>query len=66
VRRRSNSQSRRAKTARRQAGGADAAAAAERAVEGTDPPSDTAASAEFRRHLARVLVGRAVEEPEAR
>jgi carbon-monoxide dehydrogenase medium subunit len=32
------------------------------AAEGTDPPSDTNASAEFRRHLARVLVGRAIEE----
>jgi aerobic carbon-monoxide dehydrogenase medium subunit len=37
-------------------------AAAEKAAEGTDPPSDTWASADFRRHLARVLVGRAVEE----
>jgi carbon-monoxide dehydrogenase medium subunit len=41
-------------------GGADAAAAA--AAEGTDPPSDTWASADFRRHLARVLTGRALEE----
>jgi aerobic carbon-monoxide dehydrogenase medium subunit len=32
------------------------------ADEGTDPPSDTNASAEFRRHLAQVLVRRAVEE----
>jgi carbon-monoxide dehydrogenase medium subunit len=38
------------------------AAAAEKADEGTDPPSDTWASADFRRHLARVLTGRAVEE----
>ena len=37
-------------------------AAAEKADEGTDPPSDTWASADFRRHLARVLTGRAVEE----
>ena len=34
----------------------------ETADEGTDPPSDTNASAEFRRHLARVLVRRAVAE----
>jgi aerobic carbon-monoxide dehydrogenase medium subunit len=32
------------------------------ADEGTDPPSDTNASAEFRRHLAQVLVRRAVEQ----
>jgi len=32
------------------------------AAEGTDPPSDTQASADFRRHLARVLVGRAAEQ----
>jgi aerobic carbon-monoxide dehydrogenase medium subunit len=38
------------------------AQAAEAADEGTSPPSDTAASAEFRRHLARVLVRRALEE----
>ena len=37
-------------------------AAAEKADEGTDPPSDTWASADFRRHLARVLTARAVEE----
>jgi aerobic carbon-monoxide dehydrogenase medium subunit len=37
-------------------------AAAERADEGTDPPSDTWASADFRRHRARVLTTRAVEE----
>jgi carbon-monoxide dehydrogenase medium subunit len=34
----------------------------QRAAEGTDPPSDTNGSAEYRRHLARVLVRRAVEE----
>jgi carbon-monoxide dehydrogenase medium subunit len=39
--------------------GEDASAVAD---QGTDPPSDTNASAEFRRHLARVLVGRAIEE----
>jgi aerobic carbon-monoxide dehydrogenase medium subunit len=36
--------------------------AAEKADEGTDPPTDTWASADFRRHLARVLTGRALEE----
>ena len=36
--------------------------AAQKADEGTDPPSDTWATADFRRHLARVLTGRAVEE----
>ena len=39
--------------------GADAGAVA---AEGTDPASDTQASAEFRRHLAGVLVRRAAEE----
>jgi carbon-monoxide dehydrogenase medium subunit len=38
------------------------ARAVQSADEGTDPPSDTWASADFRRHLARVLTGRAVEE----
>jgi carbon-monoxide dehydrogenase medium subunit len=38
------------------------AGAAEQAAEGTDPPGDTFASAEFRRHLSRVLTRRAVEE----
>jgi carbon-monoxide dehydrogenase medium subunit len=42
------------------AGGADAAAASDRADEGTDPPSDTNGSADYRRHLARVLVGEAL------
>jgi carbon-monoxide dehydrogenase medium subunit len=41
------------------AAGEDVGAAAD---EGTDPPSDTNASAEFRRHLAQVLVRRAVEQ----
>ena len=35
------------------------------AAEGTDPPSDTNATAEYRRHLAGVLVRRAVEEATA-
>jgi carbon-monoxide dehydrogenase medium subunit len=45
------------------AAGADAGAAAD---EGTEPPSDTNGSAEFRRHLSRVLVRRAVEEAASR
>jgi carbon-monoxide dehydrogenase medium subunit len=44
----------------------DIGAAAETAVEGTDPPSDTSGSAEYRRHLARVLTRRALEEAIAR
>ena len=44
------------------ASGADPAAAAERAAEGTSPPSDHNASAEYRAHLARVLTRRALEE----
>jgi aerobic carbon-monoxide dehydrogenase medium subunit len=44
------------------AGGTDAAAASEHAAEGTSPPSDTQGSADYRRHLARVLVRRALEE----
>ena len=35
-------------------------------AEGTDPPTDTAASAEFRSHLARVIGKRAIEEAIAR
>jgi carbon-monoxide dehydrogenase medium subunit len=44
------------------AGGASAAEAAARADEGLDPPADLNASPEYRRHLARVLVRRALEE----
>jgi len=44
------------------AAGASPAAAAEHAAEGTEPSSDTAASAEFRMHLARVLTRRALLE----
>jgi carbon-monoxide dehydrogenase medium subunit len=43
------------------ASGSDAAAAAERAGEGTSPPSDTFGSAEYRKHLATVLVRRGLE-----
>jgi carbon-monoxide dehydrogenase medium subunit len=43
------------------AGGADSATAAEQADEGTSPPSDTNGSAEYRRHLAKVLTRRALE-----
>ena len=42
--------------------GASAADAADLAAEGTDPPSDLNASTEFRQHLVRVLVRRALEE----
>ena len=45
------------------AAGADPGAVAD---EGTEPPSDVRASADFRRHLARVLVRRAVEQALAR
>jgi carbon-monoxide dehydrogenase medium subunit len=38
------------------------AAAAEHAAEGTDPPADLNASAEYKRHLAGVLSRRALEE----
>jgi carbon-monoxide dehydrogenase medium subunit len=38
------------------------AAAAEHAAEGTDPPADLNASSEYKRHLARVLTRRALEE----
>jgi carbon-monoxide dehydrogenase medium subunit len=40
----------------------DIEAAAEASLEGTDPPSDTHGSAEYRRHLAKVLVKRALRE----
>jgi aerobic carbon-monoxide dehydrogenase medium subunit len=41
--------------------GADASTAAELAAEGTSPSSDTNGSADYRRHLVRVLVRRALE-----
>ena len=37
------------------------AAAAEQAAEGTNPPADLNASADYKRHLARVLCRRALE-----
>ncbi len=37
-------------------------AAADASLEGTDPPSDTHGRVEYRRHLAKVLVRRALEE----
>ena len=43
------------------ASGASAAEAAARAADGADPPSDISASSEYRAHLARVLVRRALE-----
>lgn len=44
------------------ASGASASDAAELAAEGMEPSSDLNASVEFRQHLARVLVGRALTE----
>ena len=46
--------------------GSDAiAAAAEQAAEGTDPPGDLNATPDYKRHLARVLTRRALEEAAA-
>ncbi|MGO9558797.1 MAG: FAD binding domain-containing protein [Acidimicrobiales bacterium] len=44
------------------AGGASVAEAAQHASDGLDPPSDLNATPEYRRHLATVLVGRALAE----
>jgi carbon-monoxide dehydrogenase medium subunit len=44
------------------AGGASVEEAAALAADGTEPPSDHAASSDFRRHLVRVLTRRALEE----
>lgn len=44
------------------AGGASAADAAAHAADGLDPPKDLNATPEYRRHLAQVLVRRALEE----
>jgi len=46
--------------------GSDPAAAAERALDGTSPPNDAQASAEYRGHLAKVLTRRAIEEARSR
>lgn len=43
------------------AGGADAATAAEQATEGLEPRDDARATAEYKRHLARVLTRRVLE-----
>jgi carbon-monoxide dehydrogenase medium subunit len=48
------------------AGGGSVEDAAAVAADGTEPPSDHAASSDFRRHLARVLTRRALEEAAAR
>lgn len=47
------------------AGGASAADAAALAGDGTEPPTDLNGDAEYRKHLARVLVGRALAEADA-
>ena len=44
------------------AGGADPATAAERAAEGTEPPTDVAGTSEYRAELAKVLTRRALEQ----
>jgi aerobic carbon-monoxide dehydrogenase medium subunit len=44
------------------ASGADIATASQEADKGTSPPSDPFGSAEYRRHLAKVLTRRALEE----
>ncbi len=48
------------------AGGATVTEAAALAADGTEPPSDHSASADFRRHLVQVLTARALEEALAR
>jgi len=55
----------RARAAEAAASGAEAsrqalAAAAANADQGTEPPDDLRAAADYRRHLARVLTGRAL------
>ena len=51
----------RAEAAERAFTGSNAAEAAEHAAEGLNPPADTSASSDYRRHLARVLTRRALE-----
>ena len=46
----------------RQLSAENIARAAEHAAEGTDPPADLNASADYKRHLARVLCRRAIEQ----
>jgi len=46
--------------------GSDPASAAERAAEGTSPPTDAFASAGYRQELVKVLVRRAIEEAQSR
>jgi carbon-monoxide dehydrogenase medium subunit len=48
------------------ASGASAADAAAQADAGTEPAADLNASVEYRRHLARVLTKRAIEEAATR
>jgi carbon-monoxide dehydrogenase medium subunit len=48
------------------AGGASLAEAATHASDGLDPPADLNASPEYRRHLAEVLVRRALQEADSR
>jgi carbon-monoxide dehydrogenase medium subunit len=47
------------------AGGASVEQAGELAAEGTEPPGDINATPEYREHLARVLVRRALEAASA-
>jgi carbon-monoxide dehydrogenase medium subunit len=54
-----------AEDALRGKGGDAIAAAAEQAAEGTDPPGDLNATPDYKRHLARVLTRRALEEAAA-
>ena len=53
---------RRGGAARRQLDADAIAAAAEHAAEGTDPPGDLNATPDYKRHLARVLTRRALED----
>jgi aerobic carbon-monoxide dehydrogenase medium subunit len=55
----------RAEAAERAFRGGKAAEAAMHAADGLDPPADSAGSADYRRHLARVLTLRALEEASA-